>query len=100
VSRGWGINDKKGLESTVVLMLEFNVLLHIRLRLLSDIRFWMIIKFANAHSHDLLSPNKMHHFYSHQTYRSKMRRTIMTNLDNAGMHPSNIAHMVNAMNPG
>ena len=58
----------------------------------------MVTKFVDLHSHDLSSSNKVHHFYSHQIYRSKMSRTIMTNLDDVGMRSSNIAHVVNVMN--
>ena len=58
----------------------------------------MVTKFADSHSHDLSSPDKMHHFYSHQTHRSKMSRTIMTN--DAGIRLSNIARVVNVMNQG
>ena len=42
--------------------------MHIWLRLLLDRRFWVITKFADSHSHDLLSPDKVHHLYSHQTH--------------------------------
>ena len=55
--------------------------MYIRLRLLSDRRFWVITMFVDSHSYDLSSLDKLHHFYSHQIHRSKMRRTIMTNLD-------------------
>ena len=62
----------------------------------------MVTKFAgsDSHSHDLSSPDKVHHFYSHQTHRLKMSRTIMTNLDDVGICPSNIACVVNVINPG
>ena len=71
---------------------------HICLRLLPDRRFWVVIKFADSHSHDLSNPDKVHHFYSHQTRRSKISRSIMTNLVDIGIRPSNISRVVNAMN--
>ena len=55
---------------------------------------------AYVHSHDLSSPDKVHHFYSHQTHRSKISRSIMSNLVNVGIRPSNISRVVNAMNHG
>ena len=72
--------------------------MHIRLRLLSDRRFWVVTMFTDSHSHDLSSPDNIHHFYSYQTHRSKMNRTIMTNLVDVRTCPSNIAHVINAMN--
>ena len=74
--------------------------MHIRLCLLSDRRFLVITKFVDSHSHDLSSLDKVHHFYSHQTHRSKMSRNIMTNLFDVEMRPSNIGRVVNAMNHG
>ena len=72
--------------------------MYIRLRLLPDRRFWLVIKFIDSHSHDLSSPDKVHHFYSHQVHQLKVSRTIMTNLNDVGMRPSNIVYIVNAMN--
>ena len=60
----------------------------------------MVTKFGDSHSHDLSSLDKIHHFYSHQTHRSKMSRNIMINLVDVGICPSNIARVVNAMNHG
>jgi len=84
--------------------------MHVRLRLLTHQRFWVVTKFVNSHSHDLSSSNKVHHFYSHQTHRlkisrrimtthqSKISRRIMTNLIDVGICPLNISRIVNAMN--
>ena len=72
--------------------------MHILLRLLPDRRFWVVTKFADSHSHDLSSPSKVHHFYSHQKHRSKMSRTIMINLVDVGMRSSNITCVVNTIN--
>ena len=68
--------------------------MHVRLRLLSHRRFWVVTKFADSHSHDLSSPDKVHHFYSHQTHRSKISRSIMTNLVDIGIRPSNISMLL------
>ena len=68
---------------------------HFQLQLLPDKRFWMVNKFADLHSHNLSGLNKVHHFYSYQIHRSRMNRTIMTNLDDVRMHPSNITRVVN-----
>ena len=54
--------------------------MHVRLRLLPHRKFWVVTKFVDSHSHDLSSPDKIHHFYSYQTHRSKISRRIMTNL--------------------
>ena len=72
--------------------------MHVRLHLLPDRRFGVITKFADLHSHDLSSPDKVHHFYSHQTHRSKISRSIITNLVDVRIRPSNIFRVVNAMN--
>ena len=74
--------------------------MHVRLRLLPDRRFRVVTKFTDLHSRDLLSPDKVHHFYSHQTHQSKMSRSIMNNLVDVGMRHSNISRVVNAMNRG
>ena len=59
--------------------------MHTQLHLLPDRKFWVATKFIDSHLHDLSSPNKVHHFYSHQKHRSKMSRTIMSNLIDVGM---------------
>ena len=61
--------------------------IHVHLRLLSNQRFWVVTKFVDSHSHELSSPNEVHHFYSHQTHRSKISRSIMSNLIDVGIHP-------------
>jgi len=72
--------------------------MHIYLRLLPLQRFWVLTKFVDSHSHDLSSLDKVHHFYSHQTHRLKISRSIMTNLIDVGIRLSNISRVVNAMN--
>ena len=72
--------------------------MHVRLRLLLDRRFWVVTKFVDFHSHELSSPDKVHHCYSHQTHRSKISRSMMSNLVDVGIRPSNISRVVNAMN--
>ena len=72
--------------------------MHVRLRLLPYRRFLLVTKFADSHSHDLSSPDKVHHFYSHQIHRSNISRCIMTNLVDVGIRPSNISRVINAMN--
>ena len=98
------LGDKRQERLTVNRRIDIRVqcpnVMQIRLHLLSDRRFWVVTKFANSYSHDLSSPDKIHHFYSYQTYRSKMSRSIMTNLIDVGMHPSNVSHVVNVMNHG
>ena len=75
--------------------------MHIRLRLFSDSsRYWVITKFVDTHSHELSSPDKVHHHYSHQSHRSTISRSIMSNLVDVGMRPSNISRVVNAMSQG
>ena len=74
--------------------------MHVRLRFLFDRRYWVVTKFVDSHSHELSSPDKVHHHYSHQTHRSKISRSIMSNLVDVGMRPSNISRVVNAMSHG
>ena len=74
--------------------------MHIRLRFFLDKRHWVITKFVDTHSHELSSPDKVHHHYSHQNHRSKISRSIMSNLVDVGMRPSNISRVVNAMSQG
>jgi len=74
--------------------------MHVCLRFLFDRRSWVVTKFVDSHSHKLLSPNKVHHYYSHQTHRSKISRSIMSKLVDVGIRPSNISRVVNAMNHG
>ena len=88
------LNVNRRIDNRVYLPAE----MHIRLCSLPDNRVWKVTKFADSHSHVLSSPNKVHHFYSHRIHRSKVSRTIMTNLDDVRMRPSNIAHVVNTMN--
>ena len=64
--------------------------MHVHLSLLPDKRFWVVAKFANLHSHNLSSPNKIPHFYSHQTHRSKISRSIIISLVDVEICPSNI----------
>ena len=54
--------------------------MHVRLHLLPHQRFWVVTKFIDSHSHELSSPDKVHHHYYHQTHRSKISRSIMSNL--------------------
>ena len=72
--------------------------MHVRLCLLPDRRFRGITKFTDSHSYDL--SNLIRSITFIQTHRSKMSRSIMTNLVDVGMHTSNISHIVNAMNSG
>ena len=65
--------------------------MHVRLHLLLDRRSWVVTKFVDSHSHELSNPDKVHHFYSHQTHRSKISRSIMTSLVDVGICPSNIS---------
>ena len=74
--------------------------IHVRLCFLYDRRSWVITKFFNSHSHELSSSDKVHHYYFHQTHRSKISRSIMSNLVDVGIRPSNIFYVVNAMNHG
>ena len=63
-----------------------------------DKRYWVVTKFVDSHSHELSSPDKVHHHYSHQTHRSKISRSITSNLVDVEIRPSNISRVVNAMN--
>jgi len=74
--------------------------MHVRLRFLFDRRSWVVTKFVDSHSHELSSPDKVHHYYSYQTHRSKISRNIMSNLVDVGIHPSNIFRVINVMNHG
>ena len=74
--------------------------MRVRLHFLFDRRSWVVTKFVDSHSHELSSPDKVHHHYSHQTHRSKINRSIMTNLVDVRSHPSNISRVVNALNHG
>jgi len=47
---------------------ECPIKMHVRLRLLPHQRFWIVTKFVDSHSHDLSSPDKVHHFYSHHIH--------------------------------
>ena len=58
----------------------------------------MVTKFVDSYSHDVSSPNIVYHFYSHQRHRLMINRSIMTNMVDVGMLPSNIFRVINAMN--
>ena len=73
---------------------------HVRLHFLFDRRSWVVTKFIDSHSHELSSLDKVHQHYSHQTHRSKISRSIMSNLVDVEIRPSNIFCVVKAMNHG
>ena len=50
--------------------------MHVRLGFLFDRRYGVVTKFVDSHSHDLLSSDKVHHFYSPQTHRSKISEAL------------------------
>ena len=50
--------------------------MHVRLCLLPRRSFWVVTKFADSHSHNLLSLDNVHRFYSHQTHRFKMSEAL------------------------
>jgi len=74
--------------------------MHVRLHFLFDRRSWVVTKFIDSHSHELSSSDKIHHYYSHQTHRSKISRSIMSNLVDVGIRSSNISRVINAINHG
>jgi len=96
--------DKRKDELTVNRQIDTKVacpaVMHVRLHFLFDRRYWVVTKFVDSHSHELSSPNKVHHYYSHQTHRSKISRSIMSNFVDVGICPSKNFRVVNAMNHG
>jgi len=72
--------------------------MYVYLHFLFDRRSWVVTKFVDSHSHELSSPDKVHHYCSYQTHQSKISKSIMRNLVDVGIGPSNISRVVNVMN--
>ena len=56
---------------------EYPAEMYVRLRFLFDRRSWVVTKFVDSHSHELSSPDKVHHFYSHQTHRQRLAEAFV-----------------------
>ena len=61
IKRQEGLSVNRHIDTRV----QCPAVMHVRLHLFADGRFWIMTKFTDSHSRDLSSPYKLYQFYSH-----------------------------------